>query len=82
MTDYLTIAETVRAEQWTGSNADAIAALAGLQNMNLMAGNLTVFNKPVPPSAYVVMNTIDDEVASFREIVSEGDFSIRFTPDV
>lgn len=77
--NYNTVVEAVQAEQWTGSNLDAIVAFVGAGNYNVIAGNLSVFGGvPVPPGQYVIKTTADGK---FREVADSTKLSQKYTPD-
>jgi len=75
--NYNTVVEEVQAEQFTGSNYDAIAAFVGTGNMSVIGGNLKVFDTPVPASYYVVKNVADGK---FREVADSSKLAEKYVP--
>lgn len=68
--NYKTVQRNVKAEQFTGSNFDAIALFVGPANFSCIAGNVKVFgNNPVGVNQFVVL---DRDTSAFIEVADES----------
>jgi hypothetical protein len=77
--NYKTTARNVKAEQYTGSNKDAIAAFVTPANFSFMRSVVRVYDKtPLPVNEYVILDRGDD---SFIEVADSSRLSTEYAPD-